>query len=83
MIIGEGVRFVLGEFVFVVYRLIRFLESSIKRCENLLYYACKKGVPVMTGVKNSGFSLRVNQEYTVLRTGSWDVCCWRVLKFNE
>ena len=30
----------------------------------------KKGVPVMSGVGNSGFSLRVNQEYTVRRTGS-------------
>ena len=38
---------------------MRFVESSIKSCEKLLYYACKKGVPVMRSVRNSGFSLRV------------------------
>ena len=27
----------------------------------------------MRGVRNSGFSLRVNQEYTVRRTGCWIV----------
>ena len=45
-----------------VYRLRRTLESSIKNCESLLLYACKKGVPVIKGVRNSGFSFRVNQE---------------------
>ena len=47
----------------------------MKSCENFVKYACKKGVPVIKGVRNSCFSLRVNQEYTVRRTGSWDCCC--------
>ena len=67
MIFEEEVWFVAGEFVFVVYRTIRFLESSEKSCENLLFYACKKGVPVMRDVRMSGFSLRVIQGYTVRR----------------
>ena len=33
---------------------MRIVESSIKSCEKLLYYACKKGVAVMSGVRNSG-----------------------------
>ena len=64
-----------GEFVLVVFRLIRFVGYSIKSCDNLWKYACKKGVPVMRGERNSGFSLRVNQESTLLRTGSLDCRC--------
>ena len=56
--IANNIWFVAEEFVLVMYRLIRFVELSIKSCENLLYYACKKGVPVMRCVRNSGFSLR-------------------------
>ena len=55
MIFGGEVCFVAGEVGCAVYRFIRLVECSINSCENLLEYACKKGVPVIRGVINQVF----------------------------
>ena len=44
------------EKVVFVYKLMRFVDSSIKSCENCLYYAWRKRVPVTKSVRNSEFS---------------------------
>ena len=59
-----------GESVFFCIHTNEIRRIVDKKCENFLLYACKKGVPMIKGVRNSSFSLRVSQEYTVLRSGS-------------